>query len=212
MVVTHPHPDHFGLAARLSDAGADVLASRPAADILADFEGRLDYEQAFFEDFFSRCGMAESTAETTTDLPRVFLRYAPDVQTDRVLDDGDEIQVEGERSPPTLPRDTRPASSSSPPRTTASRSPSSVTRSFPTTRRIRSSSRRPRSGPTARTSFPRTIGRWSAFARPTSTGSSPATATPSTTPQVACRRSATPTSNGPGRWQDCWTAPPRRSR
>ncbi|MDG5777626.1 MBL fold metallo-hydrolase [Haloarculaceae archaeon H-GB1-1] len=95
VVVTHPHPDHFGLAARLSDAGADVLASRPAADILADFEGRLDYEQAFFEDFFSRCGMAESTAETTTDLPRVFLRYAPDVQTDRVLDDGDEIQVEG---------------------------------------------------------------------------------------------------------------------
>ncbi|UPW00700.1 MBL fold metallo-hydrolase [Halorussus gelatinilyticus] len=95
VLVTHPHPDHFGLAERLSEAGARVLASPTTAEIIADFEARLDYEQSFFVDFFERHGMARSTAQTITDLPEVFLDVAPGVETDATLDDGETVEVAG---------------------------------------------------------------------------------------------------------------------
>jgi len=94
VLVTHPHPDHFGLASRFRDAGASVLASPDAAAIIGDFEGRFEYERAYFTDFFERCGMARSTAETVTDIPEAFLRYAPSVETDRELTDGDSLVVQ----------------------------------------------------------------------------------------------------------------------
>jgi len=94
VLVTHPHPDHFGLAARLSEAGATVVASEPAAGIMRDFRGRYEHEAAFFADFFERCGMAARTAETVTDLPEAYIRYAPDVATDREIRDGDTLVVQ----------------------------------------------------------------------------------------------------------------------
>jgi glyoxylase-like metal-dependent hydrolase (beta-lactamase superfamily II) len=93
VLVTHPHPDHFGLANRLREAGAQIVASPTTAQIIADFEARLDYEQSYFVEFFERHGMARSTAETVTDLPESFLRVAPGVETDRVLEDGETIEV-----------------------------------------------------------------------------------------------------------------------
>lgn len=95
VVVTHPHPDHFGLASRLRDEGARVLASPESADIIRDFESRLSYEQEFFVDFFDRNGMARSTAETVTDLPGAFIAFSPNVETDRTLAPGDAIDVDG---------------------------------------------------------------------------------------------------------------------
>jgi glyoxylase-like metal-dependent hydrolase (beta-lactamase superfamily II) len=95
VVVTHPHPDHFGLASRLREAGAQVVASPTTAEIIADFGARLDYEQSFFVDFFERHGMARETAETVTDLPEVFLNVAPGVETDVTVTDGDTVEVEG---------------------------------------------------------------------------------------------------------------------
>nr|WP_264475543.1 MBL fold metallo-hydrolase [Halorubellus salinus] len=95
VLVTHPHPDHFGLAKRFRDRGARVHASAPAAHIIGGFEERLAYEQEFFGEFFQRHGMAESTARTVTDLPEAFVEYAPDVDTDRVLDAGDTVTVDG---------------------------------------------------------------------------------------------------------------------
>jgi len=93
VIVTHPHPDHFGLAARLRADGARVLASPTAADIVGDFAGRLDYEQSFFRTFFERCGLSAATARTVTDLPSSFLPYAPDVDVDRELTAGDTLSV-----------------------------------------------------------------------------------------------------------------------
>jgi glyoxylase-like metal-dependent hydrolase (beta-lactamase superfamily II) len=95
VLVTHPHPDHFGLASRLTELGADVLASPTAAGIMADFSGRLEREQAFFRPFFERCGLSEETARTVTDLPDAFLAYAPDVEADRELEAGDTVTVDG---------------------------------------------------------------------------------------------------------------------
>ncbi|WP_137285259.1 MBL fold metallo-hydrolase [Halorussus salinisoli] len=95
VLVTHPHPDHFGLASRLREAGARVVASPTTAEIIADFEARLDYEQSYFVPFFERHGMAGSTAETVTELPESFLGVAPGVETDRRLEDGETIEVAG---------------------------------------------------------------------------------------------------------------------
>jgi len=94
VLVTHPHPDHFGLARRLRESGARVVASEATAEIVADFEARFEYERAFFVEFFERHGMASSTAELVTDLPESFLSAAPGVETDRELADGDAVTVD----------------------------------------------------------------------------------------------------------------------
>ncbi|WP_277541673.1 MBL fold metallo-hydrolase [Haloarcula laminariae] len=96
VVVTHPHPDHFGLAHRFRDAGARVLASSEGAAIMRDFGARLRYEQSYFTDFFERCGISRETAKAVTQLPEAFLPYARSVETDRELDDGDIITVDDE--------------------------------------------------------------------------------------------------------------------
>jgi glyoxylase-like metal-dependent hydrolase (beta-lactamase superfamily II) len=97
VVITHPHPDHFGLANRLRNLGATVFASGPAAGIIEDFEGRLKYEQSFFVPFLERHGVPTETAGTVVELPRAFLEYAPDVETDEVLVPGETIRVDGKR-------------------------------------------------------------------------------------------------------------------
>ncbi|WP_323190554.1 MBL fold metallo-hydrolase [Halostella sp. PRR32] len=96
ILVTHPHPDHFGLARRFRDDGARVLASPATSRIIENFEGRLAYEQSFFVDCFERHGMARSTAETVTELPEVYLEYSPSCETDRLLEEGEKLTVAGE--------------------------------------------------------------------------------------------------------------------
>ncbi|MDS0259137.1 MBL fold metallo-hydrolase [Haloarcula sp. S1CR25-12] len=96
VVVTHPHPDHFGLAHRFRDAGARVLASSGGAAIMRDFGARLRYEQSYFVDFFERCGISRETASAVTQLPEAFLPYAESVETDRELNAGDTVTVDDE--------------------------------------------------------------------------------------------------------------------
>lgn len=96
VVVTHPHPDHFGLAHRFRAEGARVLASPEAAGIMQDFGVRLRYEQSYFVDFFERCGISRETAKAVTQLPEAFLGYAESVETDRELDAGDTLTVDDE--------------------------------------------------------------------------------------------------------------------
>jgi len=95
VLITHPHPDHFGLANRLHDTGASIAASEPAATIIEDFSGRLSREQDFFVPFLQRHGVSEGTATTVTELPETFLQYAPDSPVDRVLAPGDVIEAGG---------------------------------------------------------------------------------------------------------------------
>lgn len=95
VLVTHPHPDHFGLANRLREAGAEVCASAPAAEIIGDFAGRLAAEQEFFGPFLERHGVSEETARTVTQLPEAYLEYAPDAEVDRTLSEGGTVEVQG---------------------------------------------------------------------------------------------------------------------
>lgn len=91
VLVTHPHPDHFGLAHRFATQGAHVVGSEPTAGIVGDFVGRLGIEQSFFRSFFEQCGMATTTARTVTDLPEAFLEYAPSVTVDETVTAGDSV-------------------------------------------------------------------------------------------------------------------------
>jgi glyoxylase-like metal-dependent hydrolase (beta-lactamase superfamily II) len=95
VLITHPHPDHFGAARRLQEAGAEILASPDCAEIIAAFDDRLDYEQSFFADFFVCNGMSRSTVSTVTELPEAYLPYAPNCEVDRTLDHGETLTVDG---------------------------------------------------------------------------------------------------------------------
>lgn len=95
VLVTHPHIDHFGLSKRLQDRGARVIASRPAARIMADFPAYYEYERAYFTDFFERHGMARTMAETVTGLSESFLAYAPSITPDRRVGADDTLEVAG---------------------------------------------------------------------------------------------------------------------
>ena len=93
VLVTHPHPDHFGLAKRFSDLGARIVASEEATTIVEAFESHLEFEQSYFLDFFERCGMARTTAQTVTNLPDAFLAYAPSVDVEESVTDHDSVVV-----------------------------------------------------------------------------------------------------------------------
>jgi len=97
VLITHPHPDHFGIARRLRDGGADVLASEPTADIVGDFRARLNYEQRYFRPLLRRWGISADTVETTMQLPEAFLPYVEDVDVDRTLAAGDAVAVADDR-------------------------------------------------------------------------------------------------------------------
>ena len=95
VLVTHPHPDHFGLARRLREDGAEVVASPRAAQIMGDFPGHFEREREYFAPVLTRWGLDRETAETVTKLPESFLHYAPSVETDCEIGPGDEVTVDG---------------------------------------------------------------------------------------------------------------------
>lgn len=93
VVITHPHPDHFGLATRFHDVGATVTAGIRSAPIVEDFEGRYAYERAYFSDYFVHHGMAPEAVKTTLGLPEQFLKFAPSVPVDITVTDGDTLEL-----------------------------------------------------------------------------------------------------------------------
>lgn len=94
VLITHPHPDHFGMAKRLRDRGVSIVSTGEAADIIEDFPDRLAYEQSFFEPFFVAHGLSPDVASTVVDLPEAYLEFAPSVHVDRQLDDRDRIDID----------------------------------------------------------------------------------------------------------------------
>jgi len=99
VLITHEHMDHFGGARRIqADAGADVLAHRVAAERIADPDGHFDREQAFFAPFLVSMGVPEEVAEAVTGLPEPYAKFHEPVDADRVLEDGDVVDVGGDRA------------------------------------------------------------------------------------------------------------------
>lgn len=93
VLITHPHPDHFGLATRLRNHGATVITGPRAAPIIEDFEGRYEYERSFFMDFFTHHGMPRDAAEVTLGLPEQFLRFAPNVTVDTTVTPDETLHI-----------------------------------------------------------------------------------------------------------------------
>lgn len=93
VLVTHPHPDHFGLARRFRDRGARVLGSEETAAIVAAYDDRLEYEASVFDDLFRRHGLSGAVTETVLEIAAGLSHHVSDCQVDRVLDDGDEFTV-----------------------------------------------------------------------------------------------------------------------
>ncbi len=96
VLITHPHPDHFGLAAKLRDHGLSIVAHEQAAAIIEDFSGHLVYEQDYFREFFPQHGLGADVTDTVVELPEAFLEFAPDAPVDRRVVDGDTISLGNE--------------------------------------------------------------------------------------------------------------------
>lgn len=95
VIITHPHPDHFGIAAKFRERGAEVVASPRAAEVVEDFRGNFEREKDYFRELFTKHGMSPRTAETVVGLPEVFLDMAPSVEVTRRVDEGDSLEVTG---------------------------------------------------------------------------------------------------------------------
>jgi glyoxylase-like metal-dependent hydrolase (beta-lactamase superfamily II) len=89
VLITHPHPDHFGQAARLESEGATVSVHRDALDVCADFAGRFDFERSYFVPFFQQHGLSEEDAASVAELPRAFLEYVLSLEDPQPVTDGD---------------------------------------------------------------------------------------------------------------------------
>ena len=93
VLVTHPHPDHVGLARRFRDRGARVLASEETAAIVSAYADRLEYERAYFVEAFRRHGLAESVLESVFEFTVALSRYVSDCPVDRLLAEGSTVDV-----------------------------------------------------------------------------------------------------------------------
>lgn len=93
IVLTHPHSDHFGNAARIRDiSGADVIARPAAARIVEDFPAHKDRQLRFFVPYLEHNGVPPGRAADILDrnLPN---QYDTTLPVDRVVEDGDAVTV-----------------------------------------------------------------------------------------------------------------------
>ena len=94
LLITHPHLDHFGLAAAVKEAsGCEVVAHPQAGVKLANFRGYYEREQGYFTDILVSMGMPLQSARLITQLPQSFSVLAPHVQADRCLSEGDTVRA-----------------------------------------------------------------------------------------------------------------------
>lgn len=94
VLITHPHMDHFGLAEAIrGESGAEVAVHGDAVEQLADPDGHLAREQAFFQPFLVSMGVPESLVDTILELPEPYTDFREPVTVSRELEDGDRIDV-----------------------------------------------------------------------------------------------------------------------
>ncbi|WP_408960291.1 MBL fold metallo-hydrolase [Natrinema sp. 74] len=94
VLITHPHMDHFGLAARVVEASdARTVAHRDATRPLADPIAHFDRERTFFKPFLTTMGVPEQIAETAVTLPEAYTEYQEPLAVDRELTDGETVDI-----------------------------------------------------------------------------------------------------------------------
>lgn len=94
ILITHPHMDHFGLANRIAtEADARVIAHTDAKMKLSDPLEHFDREQAFFKPYLATMGVPEQMVDTVVGLPAQYRDFQEPVTVDRVLTDGDVVDI-----------------------------------------------------------------------------------------------------------------------
>ncbi|WP_254538377.1 MBL fold metallo-hydrolase [Halomarina litorea] len=97
ILVTHPHMDHFGLAARIvRESDAHVHAHRDAVKPLSDPLGHFRCEQVFFRPFLRRMGAPAEIVESAVSLPEAYTDYQDPLAVDYELTDGESVEAEVE--------------------------------------------------------------------------------------------------------------------
>lgn len=96
LVLTHHHPDHFGLAAEVvRRSGATVAAAASTVAPLADWEAWSRRADGLVCDGMVRHGVPTAVAEALRDAGPTTRQWASSVRVDRPLRDGDVLELGG---------------------------------------------------------------------------------------------------------------------
>lgn len=95
VVVTHPHIDHFGQAARFQERGATVIAARRAAPVLGHFQRFYADSQSYLREVFVTNGMDRRLATDAVSSLSEYAEYALNVSVDRTITSGETLNVDG---------------------------------------------------------------------------------------------------------------------
>jgi glyoxylase-like metal-dependent hydrolase (beta-lactamase superfamily II) len=95
ILVTHPHIDHYGLAARIKmESGAKVYAMDGARALLNDIEAEWDANDEYFSHFLHFCGVPSPRIKTLLQAGSDYVRFGCHVDLDVPLADGDIIEFD----------------------------------------------------------------------------------------------------------------------
>ena len=94
IIITHAHADHYGLAADIVRAsGAEIWTHRHNQAMLEADEVIRAVRDAFYLQLLTEAGVPPEQRQRVADGPRGGNRYAEAVSIDRMLEEGDEIEL-----------------------------------------------------------------------------------------------------------------------
>ncbi len=96
LIITHPHPDHFGLAADIRRvSGAEVWSHRLNATLLSPTEETRRERQTFYRELLNSAGFPPEQVQQFLDARTESSPYTEPVHVDRKLAEGDLIDFGG---------------------------------------------------------------------------------------------------------------------
>lgn len=96
LVITHAHPDHFGLAARIvEESGAQVHSHRYNVELLSGDKAEIGYWGSYYAQVLRQAGVPQSILKTTWRDFGAAAPYSQPVGVDVALDDGDVLTLGG---------------------------------------------------------------------------------------------------------------------
>ncbi len=97
IIITHPHPDHYGLASKLAaESGAAVLAHPNASPTLESGRNNSQLAVAFYLAWFAQCGVPAEVQEQIAAARDSTHHYARPVAVNADLCDGDPLRLGGQ--------------------------------------------------------------------------------------------------------------------
>jgi len=94
IIITHPHPDHYGLAAEIvRQSGSKVWAHRHSGSYLSPSAESRENRNLFYRQLFSEAGVPELQIQQFFESRSESGPYTEPVETDHTLDEGDQVQL-----------------------------------------------------------------------------------------------------------------------